>query len=150
MSAALTLAGPEHLEKIDALVAAFHVEEGISLSDEARRAGLTPMLEGIPHGAAYLIGPAQRAHWLSDRDVRLVTGIRWVGWLHRRDLRATRRTGAWYPQARCFRHCRARLQAPGSRQSTSKSQNTRTGRRLSIKGAGFVPRDGYLLMTRAL
>ncbi|UWR16942.1 N-acetyltransferase [Sulfitobacter sp. M368] len=57
MSAALTLAKPEHLDKITTLAAAFHAEEGIDVSDEARRAGLAPLLDGIPHGAAYLIGP---------------------------------------------------------------------------------------------
>lgn len=57
MSAALTLAKPEHLDKITTLAAAFHAEEGIDMSDEARRAGLAPLLDGIPHGAAYLIGP---------------------------------------------------------------------------------------------
>jgi len=57
MSAALTLAGPEHLGRLDALVAAFHVEEGIALPEDQRRAGLQPLLDGIPHGAAYLIGP---------------------------------------------------------------------------------------------
>ncbi|WP_300030854.1 GNAT family N-acetyltransferase [uncultured Roseobacter sp.] len=57
MSATLTLAAPEHLEKLDALVAAFHAEQGIALSGEARRAGIEPLLAGIPHGAAYLIGP---------------------------------------------------------------------------------------------
>ncbi|WP_282047915.1 GNAT family N-acetyltransferase [Sulfitobacter mediterraneus] len=57
MSAALTLAKPEHLDKITTLAAAFHAEEGIEMSDEARRAGLAPLLDGIPHGAAYLIGP---------------------------------------------------------------------------------------------
>lgn len=59
MSAALTLATLEHLDRLDALVAAFHAEEGIAIDDEARRAGLKPMLEGIPHGVAYLIGPAR-------------------------------------------------------------------------------------------
>lgn len=59
MSAALTLAGPDHLEKLDALVAAFHAEQGIDLPLEKRRAGLQPLLDGIPHGAAYLIGPAR-------------------------------------------------------------------------------------------
>lgn len=59
MSAALTLAGPDHLDKLDVLVAAFHQESGISLPAEQRRAGLEPLLEGIPHGAAYLIGPAR-------------------------------------------------------------------------------------------
>lgn len=59
MSAALHLAKPADLERLNTLVAAFHDEEGISLSDDARRAGLLPLLEGIPHGAAYLIGPAR-------------------------------------------------------------------------------------------
>lgn len=57
MSASLTLAKPDHLDKLMALVTAFHVEEGIELTDEARRAGVAPLLEGIPYGAAYLIGP---------------------------------------------------------------------------------------------
>lgn len=57
MSAALTLAGPDHLEKLIALVESFHAEEGITLSDENRRAGVAPLLDGIPHGCAYLIGP---------------------------------------------------------------------------------------------
>lgn len=57
MSAALTLAAPEHFERLDALVTAFHAEEGISLPDDARHAALHPLLDGIPHGAAYLIGP---------------------------------------------------------------------------------------------
>jgi ribosomal protein S18 acetylase RimI-like enzyme len=57
MSAALTLAGPGHLDTLDKLVAAFHAEAGITLPPEQRRAGLEPLLEGIPHGAAYLIGP---------------------------------------------------------------------------------------------
>ncbi|MFK7764929.1 MAG: GNAT family N-acetyltransferase [Roseobacter sp.] len=59
MSAVLTLAGPDHLDKLDQLVAAFHEEEGITLAEEKRRAGLSPLLDGIPHGAAYLIGPAR-------------------------------------------------------------------------------------------
>ena len=57
MSAALTLALPEHIERLLPLVAAFHAESGIALSDEARRAGIAPLLDGIPHGCAYLVGP---------------------------------------------------------------------------------------------
>lgn len=57
MSAALTLATPEHFDRMDALVAAFHAEEEIDLSPDARAAGIQPLLAGIPHGAAYLIGP---------------------------------------------------------------------------------------------
>jgi len=57
MSAVLTLATADHFDRLDALVAAFHTEEGITLSAEARATGIKPLLEGIPHGAAYLIGP---------------------------------------------------------------------------------------------
>lgn len=57
MSAALHLARPDDLDRLDALAAAFHEESGIETSDADRRAGLSPLLEGSPHGAAYLIGP---------------------------------------------------------------------------------------------
>lgn len=57
MSAALTLATPEHLGKLDPLVAAFHTEENIELDEAARHGALTPLLDGSPHGAVYLIGP---------------------------------------------------------------------------------------------
>ena len=57
MSAIITLGTPDHLEKLLAMVTAFHNETGITLSDEARRAGVAPLLDGIPHGVVYLIGP---------------------------------------------------------------------------------------------
>ena len=57
MSAALHLAKPDDLPRLQSLVAAFHAQEGIAQTDEARTAALTPLLEGTPHGAAYLIGP---------------------------------------------------------------------------------------------
>lgn len=61
MSAALHLAKPDDLAVLTRLVAAFHAEEGIHHhSEDSRRAGLAPLLEGNPLGAAYLIGP-QRA-----------------------------------------------------------------------------------------
>lgn len=59
MSTALHLAKPEDLDRLLGLVAAFHDEEGLPGSDEARMAALVPLLEGIPHGAVYLIGPAR-------------------------------------------------------------------------------------------
>ncbi|MFD3189698.1 GNAT family N-acetyltransferase [Sedimentitalea sp. HM32M-2] len=59
MSASLHLAKPDDLDRLCALVAAFHAETGIAQTDEGRRAGLAPLLDGIPHGAAYLIGPAR-------------------------------------------------------------------------------------------
>lgn len=57
MSAALTLATPDHLSGLLALVASFHNEAGIKSTDELRRKGIVPLLDGIPHGCAYLIGP---------------------------------------------------------------------------------------------
>ncbi|MEX0284042.1 MAG: GNAT family N-acetyltransferase [Paracoccaceae bacterium] len=59
MSAALHLAKPEHLDQIVTLVAAFHEEEGIAQEDDSRRAALTPLLEGSPYGAIYIIGPTR-------------------------------------------------------------------------------------------
>lgn len=59
MSAVLTLATLEHLDRLDALVAAFHHESDIILDEDSRRAGIAPLLEGSPHGAAYLIGPSR-------------------------------------------------------------------------------------------
>lgn len=53
----LQLARPEDIEKLAPLVAALHAHRGIDSSEEARRAALLPLLEGIPHGVAYLIGP---------------------------------------------------------------------------------------------
>lgn len=59
MSAALTLATPEHLDRVTALVTAFHDEAGIVQDTDTRAAALVPLLEGSPHGALYLIGPAR-------------------------------------------------------------------------------------------
>ena len=59
MSAALHLARPEDLDRLLPLVTAFHAEEGLEQSDEATRAALTPLLEGSPYGAAYIIGPTR-------------------------------------------------------------------------------------------
>ncbi len=59
MSAALHLARPEDLDKLLTMVASFHEEQGIDSSDEQRRGALLPLLEGLPYGAIYLIGPVR-------------------------------------------------------------------------------------------
>ncbi len=56
---ALTLAKPADLERLMQLVADYHAEAGISQPEAARRDALLPLLEGSPHGAVYLIGPAR-------------------------------------------------------------------------------------------
>ncbi|MFY0680107.1 MAG: GNAT family N-acetyltransferase [Thalassovita sp.] len=57
---ALHMASPSDLERLVPLVRAFQEEFGLSRTDEHRRAALMPLLEGSPHGVAYLFGP-QRA-----------------------------------------------------------------------------------------
>ncbi|MFD0908883.1 GNAT family N-acetyltransferase [Ruegeria arenilitoris] len=59
MSAALRLARPEDLDRLMGLVAAFHAEAGIQQDPDQRRDALVPLLEGIPHGCIYLIGPSR-------------------------------------------------------------------------------------------
>ncbi|CRL13893.1 GNAT family N-acetyltransferase [Phaeobacter italicus] len=59
MSAALHLARPEDLDRVLDLVAAFHGEMGITSDDATRRAGVEPLLAGMPYGAIYLIGPTR-------------------------------------------------------------------------------------------
>ncbi|WP_425039136.1 GNAT family N-acetyltransferase [Primorskyibacter sp. S187A] len=59
MSAALTLARPEHLERLVAMSGAFAEEMELPSDPDQRGAALLPLLEGSPHGAAYLIGPAR-------------------------------------------------------------------------------------------
>ncbi|WP_343503933.1 GNAT family N-acetyltransferase [Alloyangia pacifica] len=53
----LHLAGSDDLERLLPMVASFQAERGTE-PDEARlTAALTPLLEGAPQGAAWLIGP---------------------------------------------------------------------------------------------
>ncbi|MFK7753550.1 MAG: GNAT family N-acetyltransferase, partial [Sedimentitalea sp.] len=59
MSAALHLAKPDDLERLLTLITAFHAEEGIDSTAQSRESGIAPLLEGIPHGAAYLVGPTR-------------------------------------------------------------------------------------------
>lgn len=59
MSAQIRLARPEDLATLLPLVAAFHAEEGIDSTEEQRTGAVQPLLEGIPYGAVYLIGPAR-------------------------------------------------------------------------------------------
>jgi ribosomal protein S18 acetylase RimI-like enzyme len=61
MSANLTLARPEDLEKVVSLVERFHEEMKIDQTADRRRESLVPLLAGSPHGAVYLIGPRAAA-----------------------------------------------------------------------------------------
>lgn len=53
----LHLAGPDDLARLLPLVSAFHEECGFDTDEAHRTAALTPLLEGQPHGAIWLVGP---------------------------------------------------------------------------------------------
>ncbi|WP_300514931.1 GNAT family N-acetyltransferase [Aliiroseovarius sp.] len=53
----LRLASTDDLDRLVSLVERYHALEGIEQDDETRRAALTPLLEGSPYGAIWLIGP---------------------------------------------------------------------------------------------
>lgn len=59
MSAALHLAGPADMDRLLPLIAAFQDSEGIEQDDDTRRAAVSPLLEGSPLGAVYIIGPVR-------------------------------------------------------------------------------------------
>ena len=59
MSAALHLAQAGDIDRVTALIAAFHAEAEVDSTAETRRDAVLPLLEGSPHGAVYLIGPAR-------------------------------------------------------------------------------------------
>ncbi|MEO9824928.1 MAG: GNAT family N-acetyltransferase [Paracoccaceae bacterium] len=57
MSQILHLAGADEVEKLLPMVARYHANEGIELTDEERAAAVAPLLEGSPLGAVWFIGP---------------------------------------------------------------------------------------------
>ena len=57
MSAQIHLAGPEDEERVLSMVARFHEEHHLDLTEEHRIRAIRPLLEGNPLGAIYLIGP---------------------------------------------------------------------------------------------
>ncbi|MEM7732550.1 MAG: GNAT family N-acetyltransferase [Pseudomonadota bacterium] len=55
----LTLAKPDHADILIKLIGDFHVEEGLESTEDHRATAIAPLLEGSPHGAIYLAGPAR-------------------------------------------------------------------------------------------
>ncbi len=56
---ALHLAKPDDLPRLLPLVTDFHAEMGLPTDAATREAALVPLLDGSPHGAVWLIGPAR-------------------------------------------------------------------------------------------
>lgn len=149
MSAALTLAKPEHLEKVVALCTAFHAEEGIEQTDEARHAAIAPLLEGLPYGVVYLIGPPRAPigyivicfGWSVEfggldaivDELYIRPGVRGRGI-------ATEALIA-LPRA---------LSEGGLRAIHLEVDRSNTKAMALYKRAGFAPRDNYIFMSRKL
>ena len=57
MTAHLHLAGPDDIDRLLPMVAAYHAFERIDTTPDHRRAALVPLLAGSPHGAVWFIGP---------------------------------------------------------------------------------------------
>ena len=57
MTTAIHLCGPDDQDRLLSLVSQLHAELGRDVSDEQRIAAVAPLLEGSPHGVAYLFGP---------------------------------------------------------------------------------------------
>lgn len=55
----LHLCTPDDAPRLLPLIAAFHAEFGLDLDDAHREAAVMPLLQGSPHGAAWLLGPAR-------------------------------------------------------------------------------------------
>ena len=56
MSASLHLATMDDLDQLEPMVAAYHDLQGIETTENFLRTSLRALLEGLPHGVAYLIG----------------------------------------------------------------------------------------------
>ena len=57
MTHLLHLAQPTDLDRLLPMVGQFHASEGLQTTEDDRRSALTPLLDGSPHGAIWLIGP---------------------------------------------------------------------------------------------
>lgn len=56
---ALTLAKPDDIDRILPLITAFQTEVGITPDAGHSRAAVAPLLDGSPHGAIYVAGPVR-------------------------------------------------------------------------------------------
>lgn len=59
MTTAIHLCGPDDADRLLALVERCHGEAGIASDPESRAAGVRPLLDGSPFGAAYVFGPSR-------------------------------------------------------------------------------------------
>jgi hypothetical protein len=145
----LHLATAEDRPKLLPLVAAFHDHQGFGTSPEQQHDAILPLLEGSPHGAIWLIGPRRAPvgyvvvsfGWsvefggldamVDELFIRSAVRKRGMGGETLDGLAKALREGGIRAM-----HLEAKLE-------------DETLRRF-YKRARFVPRDGYVLMSRVL
>ncbi len=149
MSTALHLARPKDLERLLPLVETFHSEVGILQEDDARRAAITPLLEGTPLGAIYLIGPTRAPVGY------IVITFGWSVELGGVDanvdelfIRPSVRSRGMGGDA--LTALGGALGDAGVRAFHLKVDETSPQIRRFYERAGFAPRKGYMLVTRKL
>lgn len=149
MSAALTLAGPKHSDALMPLVATFHTEAGIESTAQSRMAGVQPLLDGIPHGVVYLIGPVRAPIGY------IVISFGWSlefggmdGFVDELFIREGVRNRGIASEVLATLP-RALADAGLKALHLEVAQDAEDTRRLYAR-AGFRPRDQYQLMTRSL
>ncbi len=145
----LHLATPDDIERLDALVAAFHAYGGVNTSVENRQAALELLFSGEVQAAAWLIGPrrAPVGYVVISFGFSIELGGRdaFVDELYVREAVRGRGMGS---QA-------LYLLAPKLREMGVKALHLEVDRdnsraRAFYERAHFAPRDEYHLMTRLL
>ena len=146
---AITLAKPEDLDRLLPLVRAFHEETAIDVTEDNRIAGLTPLLEGSPFGAVWLLGPSRAPigyivicfGW----SVEFGGMDGFVGELYIRQSVRGRGIGT-----EVLINLPKQLSQNGLRAIHLEVARVAVRTQEAYKRAGFQPRADYMLMTRRL
>ncbi|MCC1494390.1 GNAT family N-acetyltransferase [Cognatishimia sp. F0-27] len=145
----LHLATEDDADRLLAMVAAFHGETGFE-SDEIRRAeAIGPLLDGSPHGAIWLIGPRRAP--VGYIAVSFGWSLEYGGLdaiVDELYIRAAVRGRGMGGEA--LNALARSLREAGVKAMHLEAQREDTRLHGFYRRARFVPRDGYVLMSRVL
>lgn len=145
----LQLATADDLDTLVPMVAALHASEGLNTDDAHRRAALTPLLEGSPHGAVWLIGPRRAPVGY------VVVAFGWSiefggldGIVDELFIRPAVRGRGMGSEA--LNTLATNLKAAGVRALHLEVDCANEATMRLYRRCGFAPRDGYMLLSRHL